>query len=179
VLDDFNRANGAIGSSWSGETSEFSISSNRLTVNTSETIAIWNISTYGINQEAYMTFSHLNTVGASEHALALKIQGTGGMGSNRIEVSYFGAQHRVVVWTHDASQGWRQHGADFPITFADGDTFGALARADGTVEIYRNGVLIGSRNVSSWPHYDRTGSIGFGFYSAQGAILDNFGGGTR
>jgi hypothetical protein len=71
-----------------------------------------------------------------------------------------------------------QHGDDIPVTFVDGDTFGARARPDGIVEIYRNGDLIGTRDVTSWRFYDKGGYIGLWFLGAKGAILDDFGGGT-
>jgi RHS repeat-associated protein len=179
ILDNFNRSNGAIGSNWSGETSEFSIASHQLSVNTSDSMIAWNGASFGADQEAFVTFSTLNTVGASEHALALKGQGTGAASDSRIEVSYFAAQNRVVVWTNEASQGgWVQRGADIPVTFANGDQLGVRARADGSVEVYKNGALLATRDITAWPHYAAGGYIGMGFYSAQGARVDNFGGGT-
>ena len=179
ILDNFNRANGSIGANWSAETSEFSISSNKLVANSSESMIAWNASSFGADQEAFVTLSSLNSVGASEQSLILKGQGAGAMGDSRIEVSYFASQNRVVVWTNEASQGWVQRGADISITFNNGDQLGARARPNGTVEVYRNGTLIGTRDVTAWPYYASGGYIGLGDYSAQGAILDDFGGGTR
>jgi hypothetical protein len=71
-----------------------------------------------------------------------------------------------------------QRGADIPVTFVDGDTFGARARPDGTVEVYRNGELLGTRDITAWPHYDDGGYIGLWFAGAYNARLDDFGGGT-
>jgi hypothetical protein len=71
-----------------------------------------------------------------------------------------------------------QHGADIPVTFNNGDTLGARAKADGTVEVYKNGDLLGTRDVSSWPYYSMGGYIGLWFIEATGAVLDDFGGGT-
>ncbi len=178
ILDNFNRTSGSIGNTWSGETSEFSISSNRLTVNTNGALVVWNGEAFGADQEAYITFSGLNTAGESEHDLALKVQGVEPMQDSRIEVDYFGAQHRVVIGTLDSTYGWREYGASISVTFNDGDQFGARALSDGTVEVYKNGSLIARRNVSSWPYYAEGGSIGLVFYNAQGATVDDFGGGT-
>ena len=36
------------------------------------------------------------------------------------------------------------------VTFADGDTLGARALANGTVNVYKNGVQIGTTNVSAF-----------------------------
>jgi hypothetical protein len=71
-----------------------------------------------------------------------------------------------------------QYGADIPVTFVDGDTFGARARPDGMVEVYRNGELLATRDITTWPHYDDGGYIGLWFVNAYNARLDDFGGGT-
>lgn len=176
ILDDFNRTNGPIGSNWSGEASDFSISSNQLSVNTDNAIVVWNGDILGADQEAYETVSHLNTGGSSEHALVLKAQTSG----ERIEVSFFGAENdnRLVVWTYDNSRGWVQHGEEVYVPFVDGDIFAARARSDGIVEIFHNGALIALRSITDWPYYADGGSIGVAFYSAQGAKVDDFGGGS-
>jgi len=72
-----------------------------------------------------------------------------------------------------------QYGAAIPVTFAAGDQFGARARPDGTVEVYRNGTLLGTRSITSWPYYASGGYIGLWFVNAPNALLDNLGGGTR
>jgi hypothetical protein len=72
-----------------------------------------------------------------------------------------------------------QYGGNIPVTFVNGDQFGARARPDGTVEIYRNGILLATRSITSWPFYANGGYIGLWWVNAPGALLDNFGGGTR
>lgn len=155
-----------------------SIASDQLRVNANEAMALWNGEQYGADQEAYVTLTDLNTVGSSELGLILKSQGTGESDDSRIEVSYFAGQHRIVVWSHIAMQGWVQHGADLNVTMEEGDVFGARALPNGTVQILRNNMLIGQRNVINWPHYASGGSIGMSFYSASGTHVDDFGGGT-
>jgi hypothetical protein len=80
---------------------------------------------------------------------------------------------------YHAAQDWVQYGADIPVTFANGDQLGARAKPDGTVEIYRNGALLATRSITSWPYYANGGYIGLWFVNAPGALIDDFGGGTR
>jgi hypothetical protein len=67
--------------------------------------------------------------------------------------TYDGSGHTVQVWRYHPSQGWVQPGANIPATFVNGDQFGARARAHGTAEIYKKGVLIATRSITSWPSY--------------------------
>jgi RHS repeat-associated protein len=65
-----------------------------------------------------------------------------------------------------------------PVTFANGDRFGARARADGIVEVYRNDSLLGMCDVSGWPDYASGGYVGLWLVGASNTLLDDFGGGT-
>ncbi len=80
--------------------------------------------------------------------------------------------------THSREQDWVQYGSSIPVTFEDGDRFGARAKADGTVEVYRNDTLIASRDVSEWIYASNGGFIGLWFINAGDAVLDDFGGGN-
>jgi hypothetical protein len=84
----------------------------------------------------------------------------------------------VQVWTYHPTQDWVQQGASISVTFATGDQFGARAKSAGTVEVYRNGTLLGTRSSTSWPFYPSGGYIGLWFVNASSASADNFGGGT-
>jgi hypothetical protein len=64
------------------------------------------------------------------------------------------------------------------VTFANGDQFGARATASGQVQVYRNGMLLGTRDVTAWPYYANGGYIGLWFINAGNAVFDNFGGGS-
>lgn len=178
LLDDFNRADGAIGSSWSGETSEVGIASNQLTVNSFDTTISWNNEPFGADQEAFITFSQLNTSTYNDQGLALKMQSNGTLEDGALVVSYDGGGEHLHVYTFDDTQGWVQHGNDIYVTFTNGDLLGVRARADGIVEVYRNEDLVAVRNITSWPYYAQGGYIGLSFYSAEGAVVDDFGGGT-
>jgi hypothetical protein len=176
VLDNFNRSNGVIGGNWSGNTAGYSIVSNQLDVGASEDI-YWNVSSYGPDQEAYVTLITIDP-NAGEIGLTLKAQSSNGVGSGLMDVFYIPSAQQVQIWTYQVPQGWMQQGSSIPVTFVNGDQFGVRARANGQVDVYRNGVLAGARNVSAWPHYASNGYIGLFNLNAGNAVLDNFGGGT-
>jgi hypothetical protein len=181
LRDTFDRANGGIGSSWSGSTSAFNIASNRLDVVSSgwNSYILWNSSSFGADQEAYLTLTQIDTASSNEQSLILKSQSSTSTTAGLIYVLYDGAGHTVQVWTYHPSQDWVQYGAAIPVTFVNGDQFGARARPDGTVEIYRNGTLLATRSITAWPYYANGGYTGLWFVNAPGALVDNFGGGTR
>ncbi|HLF28495.1 MAG TPA: hypothetical protein VJG32_19345, partial [Anaerolineae bacterium] len=77
-----------------------------------------------------------------------------------------------------SAQGWVQRGADIAVTLNPGDRFGARAKANGLVEVYQNDTLLGTRDVSGWPHYASGGYLGLWFIGATDAVLDDFGGGA-
>ncbi|MBK9924287.1 MAG: hypothetical protein IPP66_03260 [Anaerolineales bacterium] len=175
VLDNFNRANGAVGAGWNGTTSGYSIVSNRLDVGSGGPV-LWT-TLYGAEQEAFMTISTLDAAG-TQHALLLKSQSQTSWNGGAIGVLYNAASKWVQVWTYSSAQGWVQRGTNISVTMANGDRLGARAKANGTVEVYRNGSLIGSRDASSWTYSASTGYIGLWFSSASNSVLDDFGGGT-
>jgi hypothetical protein len=177
VLDNFSRANGPIGSNWSGNTGSYAINTNYLNVIANGYI-FWNPTSFGANQEAYVTLSNFYSSGA-EHNLLLKSQSSTTFTAGVIEVWYDAAGHRVQVWTYTSAQGWVQRGADIPVTFANGDRLGARAKANGMVEVYRNGVLLATRDVTGWPYYANVGYIGLWFIGTNDSTFaDDFGGGT-
>src|SRR5206468_1895988 len=149
VLDDFNRANGALSGSWTGQTSGLAISNNQLvqTVSGWNTIA-WNATTFGPDQEAYVTLAAI-TATAPEHDLLLKMQGTNAS-SPQIEVRYDRTVNKVYVSTLSSS-GWTTYG-NIAQTFSPGDQFGARASSSGNVDVFRNGTKIGSVSVAAWPY---------------------------
>ncbi|MEO8612485.1 MAG: hypothetical protein ABI690_31605 [Chloroflexota bacterium] len=174
VLDNFNRADGVIGGNWNVATVGYSIASNHLDVGSGGAI-YWNPATFGADQEAFVTLTNLDSA-ADEMDLLLKHADIG-QDYRLIEVWYQPAAGKVQVWTHDPAADWVQYGADIPVTFAAGDQFGARAKADGTVEVYKNGTLLASRDVSGWAYYADGGAIGLWMINASDALLDDFGGG--
>jgi hypothetical protein len=176
VLDTFNRANGGLGTNWSGATSGYSVSSNQNLVGSGGDL-YWRSSTFGANQEAYVTLASINA-SSTEIDLVLKAQSNTTYVGGLIEVWYSPANNRVQVWTYAAAQGWVQRGADITATFAAGDRFGAQALANGQVRVYKNGVLLATRDASGWTYAASGGYIGVWMVSANTSRLDDFGGGT-
>jgi hypothetical protein len=175
ILDDFTRANGVLGANWSGTTGGFSIATNRVDVGTGGDM-YWSPASFGTSQEVYVTLSTVDPA-AGEIDLLLKSQSKTSWGSGVIEVWYDPVNARVQVWTFSGAQGWVQRGADIPITFANGDRFGARATSSGQVEVYKNGTLIGTCDVSAWTYNANGGYIGLWFLNAGNAFFDDFGGG--
>ncbi len=137
----------------------------------------WNASSFGADQEVYVTLTNVG-VNTTEQALLLKSQSSSGYGSGVIEVQYDAPNSRVQVWTFTSQQDWVQRGADIAATFSDGDQFGARAKANGTVEVYRNYILLATRDVTDWPDYANGGYIGLWFSNGCDAMLDDLGGET-
>lgn len=178
VLDNFNRIDGAIGTNWLGNKSRYRIYNNqlRLTYFGTATDIFWK-TPFGADQEAYVTFAKISAT-TKEQSLLLKAQSNRTWGNGVLEVQYNPGLNTVQVFTWEWPKGWVKYGDDIPVTFMDGDTFGARARPDGIVEIYRNGELLGTRDVSSWQYYSKGGYIGLWVLGTRNTILDDFGGGT-
>jgi|GEM_PF-1492408 len=176
VLDNFNRANGAIGNNWSGNTSGFSINANQLDVGAGDVRLWWNTA-FGADQEVFVKLTNIDTA-ASEIDLLLKSQSATGYNNGLIEVWYEPSQQTVKVVTYASGQGWVEYGAPISVNFANGDVFGARATANGQVEVYRNGSLLGARDVSAWPHATKGGYIGLWIINGSATLLDDFGGGN-
>ncbi len=176
VLDTFNRDNGRIGKKWIGANSGYRITSNELDVRNGGAI-FWKANSFGKNQEVFVTLIKVDPAGG-EIDLLLKGQNPASWGDGVIEVMYEPAKHRVQILVFIFPQDWTQCGTDIPVTFLDGDQFGARAKANGAVEVYRNGALIGSCDASKWSFTANEGYIGLWFIEAYDAVADNFGGGT-
>jgi hypothetical protein len=106
----------------------------------------------------------------------LKVQ-DGSYLKGSILVFYDAASRRSGIKTFVPGQGWRFL-AYFNTSFADGDQLGARALADGNVQMFKNGVLIGQANAGSF-FAGKGGRIGLFFFLAPHAKFDDFGGGTR
>lgn len=178
VLDDFNRPDGALGSNWSGNTAGYTITSNQLgVISSGEQDIYWNVSPFGVGQVVTITLSTIDNT-ASEIGLVLKAQNIVDDPPPMINVLYSPAAGYVQVWTYTQSQGWLQRGPEITTSFSNGDRFGAHARANGQVEVYKNGVSIGWRDVTGWPYYSFDGYIGLFNIDVGSTNLDDFSGGT-
>jgi hypothetical protein len=179
ILDSFDRADGALGSNWSGAVSAFAIQSQTMhnIYGTGSTDAVlWN-EPFGANQEVYATLTAIDAQ-ASEINLVLK-HADRGDGWNMLVAWYQPQRGTVQIWSVHSWGTWIQHGLDIPINLAAGDRFGAHARSDGTIEISKNGVVVGNATISTaWPHIGDGGQIGIWLIDAPTTVVDDFGGGT-
>ena len=175
VLDNFNRADGIIGTNWVEETSGYNIAGDQLDVTSGGSI-YWNAKPFGEDQEAFITLVNIDP-SSEEIDLMLK-WGAVDQDYRVLEVWYQPSSSRVQVWTHAPREDWVQRGDNIPATFAPGDQFGARAQANGMVDVYQNGTLLATRDVSAWRYAAEGGSIGLWMINAGNMVLDDFGGGT-
>ena len=117
------------------------------------------------------------TAAAPEHDLLLKSQGPS-WSAGVIQVTYSASQSLVVVSTYAPGAGWTRRGGPWHVTFAPGDRFGARALADGRVQAFRNGVLLGEASAAAWPFFANGGRIGVVLSGAVRTRITRFGGGT-
>jgi hypothetical protein len=180
VLDNFNRANGGLGSNWAGLTDKafYSIASNRLDVQAGGPI-VWK-SAFGVSQEAFVTLSTIDPKSPST-GLLLKVQDSSRAEAGAILVVY-DAKAKVVRVSaiRVGAREWTAY-PNQAATFANGDVLGARAKADGTVAIYQNGTLIATITLNSADKAffnAKGGKIGLWALGAPKVFFDDFGGGT-
>jgi PKD repeat protein len=179
MVDDFNRPDGAIGGAWTGNLAGLTVTSGELKcASTSYFGTVWNGAVLGATQEAFVKLTTL-TSGAIRQGLLLKVQGTT-VASGAIEVRYdaSGKQKKIVVATCDPGGAWTNRGSAISVSLSRGDVLGARAKANGDVEVYRNGAKIGTVSVAAWAYATQGGRIGITLEKASSTKLDNFGGGT-
>lgn len=174
VLDNFNRADGALGTNWQGLTAGSRIVSNRVNVNNGEDI-YWS-TTFGASQEVFVKLVTIDPA-ASEVDLILKAQGTY-YTSGLLLICYNPAGQQIQVFSYSSSQSWRQYGGDISVALVNGDQLGARATANGQVQVYRNGQLLATRDTSSWTFTTSGGRSGVWFVNNTTSVIDDFGGGS-
>jgi len=179
LLDNFNRANTTkgLGSNWTGATSTYRILSNQVQPFTTAGTIFWNQAprTFDADQAACVRLATIDPQG-KHHTLILKAQATNNYAKGMILVSYDAVNQQVVVESIQPGQSWTTR-VTVPVAFADGDTLGARALADGSVRVYKNGVLIGATSTSSF-FVNRGGRIGVWYHQTANARFDDFGGGN-
>lgn len=180
LLDNFNRANTTrgLGGNWTGATNTYRIDANQAQPLTTAGTIFWNRAprTFGADQVACMQLATIDP-GGQHHTLILKAQATNNYAKGMILVAYDAVNQRVMVETIQPGQsGWAMR-LVIPGAFANGDVLGARALADGSVRVYKNGVLIGAAATSSF-FVNRGGRIGAWCFQTSGARFDDFGGGN-
>lgn len=175
VLDDFNRADGSVGGAWVGGAADFAIADSTLSSGPTGGSAVWDGAVFGPDQEARITCSSAS--GAGERDLMLKVQGIS-WSDGHIQVHYDADSQQVRVNTYAPGQGWQARGGPWPVAFAAGDRFGARARANGLVELFKNGSRFATTSVGNWPFASSGGRVGLTMAGSSGLRLDDFGGGS-
>lgn len=180
ILDDFDRADGAVGEDWSGATSKafYRIESDRLRVGIGGPL-LWK-EKYASTQEASITFAKIDSKSPSQ-GLLLKTQASTTADSGAIWVVYDPTRDRVRVSTlRLGAKSWTTYSAT-KATFATGDVLTARADADGRVIVSKNSKAVSTTELSNADAAffdDRGGRIGVWSVLAQGTTLDDFRGGT-
>jgi hypothetical protein len=107
ILDDFNRANGSVGSNWIGNTSKFAIDNQQLKLTTTNDwgYLVWKNTYFGPEQEAYLTVTQIDA-GSEAIDLFLKAQINIAGTIDVIDVWYDPSSHTVEIGTYDAVNGW-------------------------------------------------------------------------
>jgi uncharacterized repeat protein (TIGR01451 family) len=166
ILDEFNRADGPLGSNWAGRTSGYRIRSNQVAVRRGRAI-YWQPEAYGPDQEACVTLTRINPR-SRQHALLLKVQELNNWRKGAILVSYNARSGNVDVKARDvAHHRWILVGSFAPPTpVVDGDQLRAKAFADGTVQVFINNTSIGSADAGSF-YANKGGQIGLWFRGRQ------------
>lgn len=177
ILDNFNRQDESLGPAWSGKAKPGYYRVDQQGVDVEKGgLLYWQPTAFGISQEAVVTLKRIDQVW-SRVSLLLKVQGDKpNVANGAIEVRYEGQRHVVRIRTRTRGQNW-QHIAEIPATFTDGDQFSARALTDGTIQVYRNGALLGQTNAGSF-FANIGGRIGLRTIDAHDTVLDDFGGGS-
>ncbi|HLF27899.1 MAG TPA: DUF642 domain-containing protein [Anaerolineae bacterium] len=183
VLDNFNHP-GSIGNNWEGNKGAgfYKIEQGQVHVRKGGPIYWRAGNPFGAAQEAFVTLTTVDTH-APGQALLLKVQGGNkpDWSKGAIKVLYDSAHHTVQVKTFKPGNStWKIHPA-IPVTLNNGDQLGGQALADGAVRVYRNCDLLGvvdTQTLTGTFFVNKGGRIGLWFIDAEGAVFDNFGGGT-
>jgi large repetitive protein len=181
LLDNFNRANGGLGSQWAGATSQsfYKVANNQVDVQLGGPVA-WKPTIFGPNQAVFVTLSTLDGASLSQGVL-LKVQSGTLPNAGAIAVVYDSLAQAVRVSTLRLNTPTWTPYPNTPVTFANGDKLGGCVKADGRVRIYKNNSLLTTvtLNAADQSFFNaKGGKIGLWTLAAPNAFLDDFGGGA-
>jgi len=187
ILNSFNMA--AI--DWEGDISSFGFDLSTGIEAIDSGNIYWKDGVFDIDQEAYFSFTDVSATAVRQDLLlkanGLDAEGLIGVDTYLIDIVFDASTRTVQVATLSPGNVWQTHVTFGGISFAVGDQFGARATQGGLIEVYQNGLLIGSADLSAgdnpWPFYAESGNIGLWFEWPEsvipdGAGLTDFGGGT-
>lgn len=177
VLDTFDRTNGPPGENWFGSEG---LGGYQIIDQAADVVgggpSYWQQERFGTAQDAYVIPEQSDSQ-SKEQDLLLKVQGDQPdwrMGA--LEILYDARTEQTYVESFIPENGWTRH-AIFDVSFTDGDQLGGRALTDGTVEVFRNGVMVGTTPTDAF-FAAKDGYIGLWFIGASAAVLEDFGGGT-
>lgn len=175
VLDDFDRPDGPLGSSWLIDAPpNVTLSNHQLVMASGDTgVILWPTS-FGPDQEFFITIEETHPDDA-EIELVFKSQASNGE-CEAMQIAY----HPPTLLVYSCSGGvWKDIGEGVTAKLEAGDQLAGRAFADGTIQAFKNGVLVGTWDASAWPDHAKGGRIGLGTYGLKEANrFDDFGGGT-
>ena len=181
LLDNFNRANGGLGSNWAGLTNQtfYKIAGNKVDVQLGGAV-LWNPTSFGTSQAAFVTLSTIDNASPSQGVL-LKVQTGSIPNAGAIGVIYTKLNNTVRVATLRLNDPTWTVYSMVPAAFANGDKLGGCVLADGTVRIYKNNTLISTvtLNAADKSFFNgKGGKVGLWTVAAPNAFFDDFGGGS-
>jgi putative esterase len=137
VSDNFNRANGALGGSWTtvAGTAAPRIAGNRLTAGTASTpnSAYWSASTFGSSQFAQATLPNSSAT-RSGPGIAVRLSSSRGY-----FLWYGNAANTVSLWRMDSSTSWTQLGQSAVLTVTPSTDVWRITAVGSTIAGYQNG----------------------------------------
>lgn len=170
VLDDFNRADAALSDGWIGGTDNYVVQGEQLSCVACSVSAQWSAE-FATDQEVFATFAGFDPH-AQEMNLVLRAQDSS---CEQIEVFYSPAARDVRI-AYCVDWAWTEL-EPIALVLEAGQQLGGRIHADGALELFVDGQLIGTVDVSDYPH--KTGRIGVsGIAADPGLVWDDFGGGN-
>src|ERR1700761_5598011 len=170
VSDNFDRANGALGSNWTTTpgTAAPQISGNTLHAGTASSLnsAYWSASTFGNDQFAQGTLPG-SSGGNYGPGLAVRLSGTKGY-----FLWYGNSANTVSLWRMDSASSWTQLASSAALTVPPATDVWKIQVVGSTISGYQNGNLV----VQATDTAITTGSPGVWLYYAANQI-DNWSGG--
>ena len=175
MLDAFERADGELGLNWLGNTAAYRIANRRLEYRSGPGSAVLWHAPVGPEQEVFAT---LSAIGATEPEINVVLKAQELTDCELFEVMYAPDQ-RQLQFNYCTDGQWHEMSA-LPLQLKPGDQLGARARSGGRLDVFVNGVLATSLDISEFPHHAKGGRIGVNCLpTGAGAALawDDFGGG--
>ncbi len=171
LLDDFERLGPAAGENWIGASDAYSLSEGTITCQDCTGAALW-VAPFGADQEVYAA---LTAFDLAAHEINLILRAQSDAYCDQVEVLYSPLELHVNV-AYCTEYNWVPL-EPTSMVLAAGDQLGARVHADGTLEIFVNGVVKVTYDVSAFPY--TSGRIGLNGLTTNATLAwDDFGGGN-